>query len=440
LRVVGGGRCRGIPAGAGGRGVSVFELRLLGPVQAVRAGRDVPLGGPRQRAVLALLALDAGRVVPAGRLVEELWRGRPPLGAAKTLRSYVSRLRSALAPEVAVVARGGGYVFTLGSGRLDADEFERLVAEGRAALGGAEAVAAGNRFRAALGLWRGPALADVAEVEPLAREAARLEELRLAAVEGRLEADLAAGSHAEVAGELERLVGEHPLRERLWRLLMLALYRGGRQADALAAYQRARAVLAGELGLEPGLELRELERAVLREVAPLAPEGNRHNLPAQLTSFVGREQDLAVLGKLVGGGRLVTLTGAGGSGKTRLAVEFAAGAVDRFADGVWLADLAGLSGPGLVAAQVMEALGVRQAGDVPVIEALRFRLRSAELLLVLDNCEHLLDECAQLAGGLLAGAPGLRCWRPAASRWAFPARPPARCRRWPCPRRTPARR
>jgi predicted ATPase len=148
---------------------------------------------------------------------------------------------------------------------------------------------------------------------------------------------------------------------------------------------------------------------VLRqEVAPVAPQGNRHNLPAQLTSFVGREQDLAMLGKLLGEARLVTLTGAGGSGKTRLAVEFAAGAVDRFADGVWLADLAGLSGPGLVAAQVMEALGVRQAGDVPVIEALRFRLRSAELLLVLDNCEHLLDECAQLAGGLLAGAPGLR--------------------------------
>jgi len=192
----------------------VFELRFLGPVQAVRAGRDVALGGPRQRAVLALLALDAGRVVPAGRLVEELWRGRPPLGAAKTLRSYVSRLRALLRPDAALVARGGGYVFTLGSGRLDADEFERLVAEGQAALGGGEAVAAGNRFREAL-LWRGPALAGVAEVEPLAREGARLEELRLAAVEGRLEADLAAGSHAEVAGELERLAAEYPLRERL---------------------------------------------------------------------------------------------------------------------------------------------------------------------------------------------------------------------------------
>jgi predicted ATPase/DNA-binding SARP family transcriptional activator len=387
----------------------VFELRFLGPVQAVRAGRDVPLGGPRQRAVLALLALDAGRVVPAGRLVEELWLGRPPLGAAKTLRSYVSRLRSALDPEVAVVARGGGYALGADAGQLDVHRFERLVAGGRAALGSGEPVTAGNRFREALALWRGPAFADVANVEPLAREGARLEELRLAAVEGRLEADLAVGLHPEAAGELEGLVGEHPLRERLWRLLMLALYWGGRQADALAAYQRARAVLAGELGLEPGPELRELERAVLRhEVPPVAPQGDRHNLPAQLTSFVGREQELAVLGKLVGEARLVTLTGAGGAGKTRLAVEFAAGVVERFADGVWLAELAGLSDPGLVAGQVMEVLGVRQAGDVPVIEALRYRLRSAELLLVLDNCEHLVDACAQLAGVLLSSSPGLR--------------------------------
>jgi predicted ATPase/DNA-binding SARP family transcriptional activator len=386
-----------------------LELRFLGPVQAVRVGREVALGGPRQRAVLALLALDAGRVVPAGRLVEEVWRGRPPPGAAKTLRSYVSRLRSALAPEVAVVPRGGGYALSAGSSEVDVGRFERLVAEGQGLLGGGEAAAAGNRFREALGLWRGPAFADVAEVEPLAREASRLEELRLVAVEGRLEADLAAGSHAEVAGELERLVAEYSLRERLWWLLMLALYRGGRQAEALAAYRRARGVLAGELGLEPGPELQELERAVLRhEVPPVAPQGNRHNLPAPLTSFVGRDQDLAMLGKLMGEGRLVTLTGTGGAGKTRLAVEFASGVVERFADGVWLAELAGISDPGLVGAQVMEALGVRQAGDVPVLEALRFRLRTADLLLVLDNCEHLLDACVQLAGALLAAAPGLR--------------------------------
>ena len=386
----------------------MFELRLLGPVQAVRAGRDVPLGGPKQRAVLALLLLDAGRVVPAGGLVEDVWRGRAPPGAAKTLRSYVSRLRSALEPEAPVVARGGGYAIGVDLRQVDARRFEQLVAEGQAAAGRGEAVVAGSRFREALALWRGRALADVLDVEPLALESARLEELRLVAVEGRLEADLAAGLHAEVTGELESLVTEHPLRERLWRLLVLALYRGERQADALAAYRRARAMLAGELGLEPGEELRHLERAVLRQDVPPPQVMPVHNLPAQLTSFVGREQELGELGKLLGEARLITLVGTGGAGKTRLATEFAACVVERFAQGAWLADLAGITDPDLVAAQVMEALGVRQGSDLPPIEALRFRLRSAELLLVLDNCEHLLDACADLAAALLASSPGLR--------------------------------
>jgi predicted ATPase len=258
-------------------------------------------------------------------------------------------------------------------------------------------------------LWRGRALADVADVEPLAREGARLEELRLVAVEGRVEADLALGLEAEVAGELEGLVAEHPVRERLWRLLVLALYRGGRQADALGAYRRARAMLAEELGIEPGEELRQLEQAVLRQDVPAAAaRRERHNLPVQLTSFVGRERELAAVDGLVGEARLVTLTGAGGAGKTRLAVEFAAGAVERFSDGVWLAGLAGIADPQLVPSLVMEPLGVRQSGDVPVMEALRYRLRSAELLLVLDNCEHLLGACAGLAVALLGSCPGLR--------------------------------
>jgi len=244
-------------------------------------------------------------------------------------------------------------------------------------------------------------------VEPLALEAARLEDLRVAAVAGRIEADLDLGLHAEVTGELEGLVVEHPSRERLWRLLVLALYRDERQADALAAYRRAREMLAGELGLEPGEELRRLELAVLRQEVP-APTAARHNLPAPLTSFVDREQALARLERLLGQARLVTLTGTGGVGKTRLAVEAAARVLQRFPDGVWLADLASVADSGLVAAQVMEALGVRQAGDIPVMEALRFRLRSADLLLVLDNCEHVVDACAMLAGELLRSSPRLR--------------------------------
>ena len=383
-------------------------MRLLGPVQVVRAGREIRLGGPRPRAVLALLVLEAGRVVPAGRLVEEVWRGSPPPGAAKTLRSYVSRLRALLNPDATLAARGGGYVLRLDPDVVDAVRFEQLVGAGQAVLGGGAAAAAAGRFRQALGLWRGRALADVCEVETLAREAARLEELRLAAVEGRIEADIALGLHAEVTGELEGLVAEYPLRERLWRLLVLALYRAERQADALTAYRRARDMLAAELGLEPGEDLRRLEQAVLRQEVPAAARPARHNLPAPLTNFLGREQDLARLERLLGEARLATLTGTGGTGKTRLALETGACVVGRFPDGVWLAELAGIADPALVAAQVMLALGVRQAGDVPMLEALIYRLRSAELLLILDNCEHLLDACAGLAGALLRAAPGLR--------------------------------
>jgi predicted ATPase/DNA-binding SARP family transcriptional activator len=387
----------------------VLEFRILGPVQVVRGGREVALGGPRRRAVLALLLVAGGRVVPAEQLAEELWTDSPPPGAAGTLRSHLSRLRSLVDPDAALIARGGGYALAAGPDQLDAVRFERLVGAGREALELGEAAAAAARFREALGLWRGRALADVADVEALARESARLEELRLVALEGRIEADIELGLAAEVAGELEGLVAGYRLRERLWRFLVLALYRCGRQADALAAYRRARAVLAEELGIEPGQELRQLEQAVLRQEVPAAaPRRQQHNLPVRLTSFLGREQELAALDEMVAQARLVTVTGPGGAGKTRLAVEFAEGVAERFGDGVWLAGLAGIADPGLVASQVMAALGVRQTSETPVIEALRYRLRTAELLLVLDNCEHLPGGCAALAAALLGGCPGLR--------------------------------
>jgi predicted ATPase/DNA-binding SARP family transcriptional activator len=386
----------------------MLEFRILGPVQAIRDGRELGLGGPRRRALLALLLVAEGQVIPAERLADELWSGYPPPTAAGTLRAHVSRLRTLLSPDAMLLARGGGYALTAEPGLLDAARFERLAGAGREALEGGEAAAAASRFREALGLWRGRALADVADVESLAREAVRLEELRLLATEGRIEADLALGLEAQITGELEGLVGEYPVRERLWRLLVLALYRAGRQADALAAYRRAREMLAEELGIEPGAELRALERAVLRQEVPAPPPLPWHNLPARLTSFVGRERELAAVGELVGGARLVTLTGAGGAGKTRLALECAAGAGDRFRDGVWLAGLASVVDAGLVPSVVMQALGVRQSGDVAAVEALVWRLRSAELLLVLDNCEHLLGACADLAVTLLGSCPGLR--------------------------------
>jgi DNA-binding SARP family transcriptional activator len=327
--------------GAGRVGVQVLEFGVLGPVRAVRDGRELGLGGPKQRAVLALLLVDAGRVVPAEYLVEVLWRGVPPPGAAKTLRSYISRLRSLLDPEAALVGRGGGYAISIEPDRVDAARFERLVGAAREALGRGEAAVAAGRFGEALALWRGRALADVAEVEPLALEGARLEELRLVAVEGRAEADIELGLAAEVAGELERLVAEYPVRERLWRLLVLALYRAERQADALAAYRRARAVLAEELGLEPGEELRRLQEAVLRhEVPPPVTAAVTRTLPRDIASFTGRGAELGrLLGHLVsaaaGGGvvGICAIGGMAGIGKTTLAVHAAHRLAERFPDG-----------------------------------------------------------------------------------------------------------
>src|SRR5689334_16431319 len=321
-------------------GVRVLELEVLGPVRAARDGRELGLGGPKPRAVLALLLVDAGRVVPAEYLAAVLWRGAPPPGAGKTLRSYVSRLRSLLDPEAVLVAQGGGYAIRVEPDRVDAARFERLVSAGRAALGRGEAAAAADRFGEALALWRGRALADVAEVEPLALEAARLEELRLVAAEGRAEADIERGLAAEVTGELERLVAEYPVRERLWRLLVLALYRAERQADALAAYRRARELLAEELGIEPGEELRALEEAVLRHEVPApATAAVTRTLPRDIASFTGRAAELGrLLGDLAGAATggvvgICAIGGMAGIGKTTLAVHAAHQLAGRFPDG-----------------------------------------------------------------------------------------------------------
>jgi len=388
--------------------VPAFEVRLLGPVQAVRAGKQLALGGPMQRAILAMLLVEAGRVVPAGRMIEQLWRGRPPGGASITLRAYVSRLRRVLEPEALLSAQADGYILSLAPQQLDSAEFERLAGAGQAAASAGMAAMAADRFGQALRLWRGEAFAGVAEADMLMLAARRLEELRLTALEGRVDAELALNRHGELVGELEQLVARYPVRERFWCQLVLALYWGGRQSDALAACRRARAMLSHELGLEPGPELDSLEDAVLRHEVPRPPAPLRHNLPAALTSFLGRGPDIAAVSLMLARARMVTLTGPGGVGKTRLAIESATRMVEDYRDGVWMADLAGIARPDLVAVQVMAALGVRQSGDVPVLEALRFRLRGADLLLVLDNCEHMLEACAELAAELLRAAPQLR--------------------------------
>ncbi|HEY6396954.1 MAG TPA: BTAD domain-containing putative transcriptional regulator, partial [Solirubrobacteraceae bacterium] len=323
-----------------------------------------------------------------------------------------------------LVTRPPGYLLRVAGDALDIARFERLVVEGRGALPDDPAAAA-TVLRDALGLWRGPALADFV-FEPFAHaDVVRLEELRLAALEERVQADLALGRHAELIPELEALLAEHPLRERFAGQLMLALYRGDRQADASGVYHATRAVLVEQLGMEPGPALRELLGRVLDQDVSLGPVGAvaradaprpgrataaerpAHNLPVELTSFVGRERELEEVCSLLGGTRLLTLTGTGGSGKTRLALRVARERLGDYPDGVWLAELAALADPSLVGKAVAAALGVREE-PAPVIETLQRTLRSARLLVVLDNCEHLIGDCAELAHGLLSACEGLR--------------------------------
>jgi predicted ATPase/DNA-binding SARP family transcriptional activator len=390
-------------------GSAEVEFRVLGGVEALRNGRALTLGGPRQRALLALLLIADGKPVTADRLIDELWHGEPPAGAAGTLQSYVSRLRSALAADGGIVGSAAGYALTAADPSVDTRPFERLVDEGQAALERNAPLRAVERFDAALALWRGTPFSGVDDEGALRAEADRLADVRLRGREGRMAARLELGGSEELIDELESLVAEHPYRERLWHHLMLALYRAGRQADALAAYRRAREILDQELGLDPSEELRALEQAILRHEVPLArPPEERHNLPAPLTSFIGREQELTEISSLFDQTRLLTLTGVGGVGKTRLALEAARRALPDFSDGVYFVDFSSLTDRDLVPRHVARTVDVGESGDTDIRQLLVARLHGMDVLLVLDNCEHLREACARLAHDLLSAAPHLR--------------------------------
>lgn len=248
-----------------------MEFRILGPVEVWEDGLPVPLGRGKQRAVLALLLLNANRIVSTDRLIDQLWDGQPPATAATALQGHISGLRKALGPDV-IATRRPGYVLEVEPTQVDLGRFEGLRDEARSALERGDARAAADKLREALGLWRGEALADIGFEPSIQAEAARLEDLRLNALEDRIDADVGVGRGTELVDELQRLVASHPLRERLWGQLMLSLYRSGRQAEALDAYRRARQTLVSELGLEPGPALRDLERRVLAHDPALDPE------------------------------------------------------------------------------------------------------------------------------------------------------------------------
>jgi DNA-binding SARP family transcriptional activator len=271
------------------------EFRILGPLEVVEGERPLTLGGPRQRTLLAILLTRANEVVSSDRLIDELWGARPPQTATNALQYHVSQLRKTLGPGDVIVTRGPGYLIRVAPHELDLLRFEQLVEEARRA----SADQAARLLRDALSLWRGPALADLAN-EPFAQaEIIRLEELRLAALELRIETDLAVGRHRELVGELEVLVHEHPLRERPRAQLMLALYRSGRQAEALDLYREGRRLLVDELGIEPGSELQELERAILSHDPELSSPGPAATTPAHRRAIVVVAADAVELEELL---------------------------------------------------------------------------------------------------------------------------------------------
>jgi predicted ATPase len=386
------------------------QVAILGPLEVYDdGGTAVAVAGVRLRGLIARLALAGGQPVSTGALAEAVWDCALPAEVANALQTLVSRARRVLGGAAAVEQSAAGYRLAVTPDDVDALRFERLVAEGAMAE--------------ALALWRGPALVDAGDfAEPFAR---RLEELRLDATITFLTRELDAGRAAVRVGELEALVAEHPLHEKLAGLLMRALAATGRQADALAAYEALRTRLADELGIDPGPEARAVQLEVLRGeiAAAAAPAGRaRTNLRAQLTSFVGRTDEVARVGKALQTCRLITLVGPGGAGKTRLAAEVAAvvrdSAPDDAADGIWLAELASVTDAADVPQAVLGAIGLRESRLLPdgtqriTSRDARTRLleglADARALLVLDNCEHLIDACAHLADALLAHSPQLR--------------------------------
>ncbi len=433
--------------------VKGVRVGILGPLE-VRdvTGQPAPLAGPRLRALLIRLALAGGHTVTVDRLASDLWPDeRPderPSDTANALQALVSRLRQAAGRDL-VEYGSGSYRLAIDADAIDAVAFEHLAAQGRTAFStGAPSLAAGL-LADALDLWRGPALADVADAPFAAGPVARLEELRLTAAEDLTEARLTLGQGSQLVAGVEELAAAHPLRERLRGQLMRALYAAGRQAEALAVYDQTRRLLADRLGVDPSPELSAIHLAILRadpdlttpatlapqntEVTPttsaqpetlatpatLATSNGRRvgHLPAQLTSFVGREDELERVGKQLGDTRLVTLTGPGGAGKTRLALEAATLKAPELPDGAWFVPLAPVRDAGEIPAAVLAALGIpevvwvadaRRTLAPPPLDRLADALASQRLLLVLDNCEHVIDAVARLAARVLADAPGVR--------------------------------
>jgi predicted ATPase/DNA-binding SARP family transcriptional activator len=385
-----------------------FEVRTDDGVLA-----DVP--GARLRGLLIALALEPGHAVPKATLVDWIWGERPPSDAVNALQRLVSRLRKAL-PEGSVEGQTDGYRLRVDPDAVDAVRFERLVAQAR----NDEDPRRARLLREALALWRGAAMQDVGLPDSAAFDAAvtRLEGLRLTAMEDRFDAEISLGHGAELVTELTDVVAAHPVRERLVAALMRALVATGRDTEALLVYQRTREALADALGVDPSPELSALHVALLRgelgrREQRWQEDGRKTNLRAELTSFVGKDADVAAVRELIAEHRLTTVIGPGGSGKTRLATETARTLLGDLPDGAWLVELAAIGADGDVAQSTLAALGLRDAllGGAPNAEPmgrLIAAIREREALLILDNCEHVIESAAAFAHRVLGECPRLR--------------------------------
>jgi predicted ATPase/DNA-binding SARP family transcriptional activator len=386
---------------------------MLGPLE-VRSDdgglADVP--GARLRGLLVAFALRPGQAVQKASLIDWIWGEHPPADAANALQRLVSRLRRAL-PGVVIDGLPDGYVLRAEPEAVDAVRFERLVAAGQASTGDGSRQA--RLLREALDLWRGAAMQDIGLSDSGALDAAvvRLEESRLTATEEWAGAEVGLGRGADVITELTGLAAAHPMRERLAAALMRALAAAGRDNEALLVYQRTREVLASELGADPSPGLAAVHVALLRGELGRREETRKTNLPAELTSFVGKDADIAAVRELIAARRLTTLTGPGGSGKTRLATETARTLLDDLPDGAWLVELAAIGADGDVAAATLTALGLRDAqlAEAPGADLagrLIAAIRQREALLILDNCEHVIEPAAKFAHRVLGECQRLR--------------------------------
>ena len=384
-----------------------LEIRLLGPFEVVAGGTLAEVGGSKRQALLAMLALRQGRVVDVDALVDGLWGEELPAAPRNALHHHIARLRAALG-ESSIVGSADGYA--LSDARVDAVRFEELLAETRGALRDGDVRGRGGRGRGgARSLARTGAAGSGRARRGSAPRRAGSRALRVDALEEQFEVALALGEHRELTPALRSALADNPFRERLWGQLMLALYRSGRQADALEAFQEARRVLGDELGLEPGPELRRLQEAILAHDPAIAAvpvdRRRRGNLPALSTSFVGREDELAQVAGLLREHRLVTLTGPPGVGKSRLALEAARSLEHEFRDGIWLVDLARAGGAEDAVRLLADAVDVRGSDPLARVTS---RLGDAGALIVLDACEHVLDEAARIASALVAQCPAVR--------------------------------